>query len=411
MSAAGTVAGSSVEARGFRHGLALPALFLGIAMFNLTLPVVGLKELIIDRLGGTARDASLFFSVEMLAYLLFAPLWGLLSDRVRRRKPLIVAGFLASAGLYLAFMRVTAVGPLLALRFVQGACTVAGWSTLMALVVDQAGPLRRGRSMGIMGAALTLGVSLGAPLGGYLTRDLGPDGPLRIAALLFLLIGLGSLALPESGAGTRQVVVSEILAALRARPRLAVPYLFYFVDRFTVGLYVVVFPLYLGSLGVTDPAVRGRYLSVFLLPFALLQVLSGWVAERLGPIKPLVLGSLAYGAVLTTVGFSSLFGLWWVMLTLGVLAALMFTPTLMLTAQIAPAESRASAMAGFNVAGSLGFALGPYLGTLVYQAQGAGVAFAAAGGLEVLCAIVGLILVRRLAGARDGQGPAASAVS
>jgi len=51
-------------------------------MLNLTLIVAGLRELVIDELGGTSRDAGLFFSIEMAAYIVFAPLWGLLSDRL-----------------------------------------------------------------------------------------------------------------------------------------------------------------------------------------------------------------------------------------------------------------------------------------------------------------------------------------
>ena len=39
-------------------------------MLNLTL--------VVDELGGTVADAALFFTVEMVAYLLFAPLWGCL---------------------------------------------------------------------------------------------------------------------------------------------------------------------------------------------------------------------------------------------------------------------------------------------------------------------------------------------
>ncbi|HEY7513493.1 MAG TPA: MFS transporter, partial [Vicinamibacteria bacterium] len=64
----------------------LPCLLLFLSMLNLTLVVAGLKELVIDDLGGTARDASLFFSIEMVAYIVFAPVWGLLSDRRGRRR-------------------------------------------------------------------------------------------------------------------------------------------------------------------------------------------------------------------------------------------------------------------------------------------------------------------------------------
>ena len=43
---------------------------------------------------------------------------------------------------------------------------------------------------------------------------------------------------------------------------------------------------------------RGRYLSGFLIPFALLQFFTGRWTERVGPAKPLVLGSLFYGTIL-----------------------------------------------------------------------------------------------------------------
>ena len=82
-------------------GLACACLF--VAMLNLTLVVAGLKELVVDDLGGSVADAALFFTVEMVAYLLFAPIWRALSDRLGRRRPFI-----------------------------------AGWSTTMALLFDGA---------------------------------------------------------------------------------------------------------------------------------------------------------------------------------------------------------------------------------------------------------------------------------
>jgi MFS family permease len=340
----------------------------------------------------------------MLACILFAPLWGLLSDRLARRKPLIVAGFLLSSPLYAAYGAVESVGWLLALRFVQGAVTVAGWSTLMALVLDRVGERWRGRSLGLMGGAISLGISLGAPLGGYLSRDLGVRSPLLAASGLFLLVALGSLALPEAYRGRQQVPVGEIGRALARRPRLLLPYSFYFVDRYTVGLFVVLFPLYLGAQGVADPAVRGRYLACFLLPFALLQVATGRLAERTGPFPPLVVGSLAYGVLLTLVGVSDLGTLWWVMLGLGAAAAVMFPPTMILTAELSDPLSRGSAMGGFNLAGSLGFTVGPLAGAWAFEAGGYGFAFALAGGLEVAAALLALSGAGWLALARRRRG-------
>ncbi len=407
------------------RGVILPSLFLLVTMLNLTLIVAGLKELILDELGGTERDASLFFSIEMAAYIVFAPVWGVLSDRLGRRKPLIVVGFLASAALYASYSAVESIDLLLALRFVQGAFSVMGWSTLMAMVLDQAGIERRGRYLGLMGGALIFGVSLGAPLGGYVSRAWGAHAPLELAAALFLALAVGSLALsdsrhqrplggrggqliPPGGRGGQllpqrkrggrlrhQASLREIGAALYRRPRLLLPCLFYLVDRYTVGFIVVLFPLYLSSLGIDDPAVRGRYLGFFLLPFAFLQYLTGRLTERIGPLVPLVAGSLAYGVVLCTVGYSDLYALWWVMAALGVLASVMFPPALVLTAQLSDPRTRGSAMGAFNLAGSVGFAIGPVAGVWAYQTAGYGFAFVLAGILEILVAGVALMLIRQ----------------
>ena len=390
-------------AASLRRAVLLPCLLLFGAMFNLTLVVAGLKELMIDELGGTVRDATLFFSIETTAYIIFAPFWGLVSDRTGRRKVLIVTGFALSAAIYGAYHFVDSVPLLLGLRFVQGAFSVMGWSIVMALMLDQPDRRRTGRYMGLMGAALIFGVGVGAPVGGYLTRWLGARAPLNGAAVLFAVLAIAALWLREPGELSGGVRLRRIVTALRDTPRLLLPMICHFVDRLAVGLFVVVFPLYLDTLGAGDAAVRGRYLSLFLVPFALLQVFTGRMTEWTGPYRPLILGSLAYGIVLATVGYADLYMLWPVMIALGVFAAVMFPPAMLLTAQLAAPENRASAMGGFNLAGSLGFALGPLLGGAVYAAHGFGIAFALCGLLEIALAVVGTLVVLRW----GGDSPAA----
>lgn len=377
-----------------RPGLGLACLLLFGAMFNLTLVVAGLKEFIIDDLGGTVADATLFFSIETLSYVLFAPLWGVVSDRLGRRQVLIVAGFALSSLIYATYGVVDSVPVVLGLRFLQGAASVMGWSLVMAVVVDRSDPLRRGRAMGLMGASLIFGVSVGAPVGGYLTRWLGARAPLTAAAILFAVLALVALFLRDSAATTSGVQVRRIVKGLRSQPRLLVPMAFHFVDRLAVGLFVVVFPLYLDSLG-SDPAERGRYLSYFLVPFALLQYFSGRLVERSGPWPPLILGSFFYGALLCVVGYADLQQLVVAMLGLGTLAAVMFPPAIVLVAELSDEETRASAMGGFNLAGSLGFGLGPILGAWAYGSHGFAFAFLVCGAIEMVVALAALAGVRR----------------
>ncbi len=171
-----------------------------------------------------------------------------------------------------------------------------------------------------------------------------------------------------------------------------------------MGLFVVIFPLYLDSLGAADPAVRGRYLALFLLPFAFLQYFTGRMAERTGPYPPLLIGSTLYGLVLCAVGYSGLFLLAPVMVTLGILASVMFPPAILLTAQLSDRRTRGSAMGGFNLAGSLGFAVGPVLGGAITALYGFGLAFVLCGALEVLLAAATLLLRRHWARRNRGDG-------
>lgn len=381
------------ESPGIGRTVVLPALLLFGSMVNLTLIVAGLKEFIIDELGGSIADATLFFSIETLAYIVFAPLWGLLSDRFGVRRPLVVVGFAASAVIYLVYSSIHSIPLLLVLRFVQGAFSVLGWSTVMAMMLDHPVYGRQGRFMGLMGASLIFGVAIGAPLGGYFTRWYGARAPLLAAAISFALLAVMALLLRESPTLKRQHRVGEVLAALRSRPRVGLPFAFHFVDRLAVGLFVVVFPLYIDSLGATDPALRGRYLALFLLPFAFLQYFSGRLAERIGAGRPLVVGSLLYGLALCGLGFADLVTLRPMMVALGVFAAVMFPPAILLVSQWSDPRTRASSMGGFNVAGSMGFAVGPIVGGWAYATRGFAFAFALCGIVEIAMAILGAVLL------------------
>ena len=94
----------------------------------------------------------------------------------------------------------------------------------------------------------------------------------------------------------------------------------------------------------------------------------------------------------------------WLMILLGVLSAVMFVPSLMLTTDLASREIRSLALGGFNAAGSLGFIVGPLVGgwtTHVVAGRfddetGYASAFVVAGAAEVLCVLFAWRLLKRL---------------
>ncbi|MBL0063130.1 MAG: hypothetical protein IPP40_17025, partial [bacterium] len=92
----------------------------------------------------------------------------------------------------------------------------------------------RSKAMGIVGAAITL-VALGSPIGGWL-GSMSPVYSLSLGGVLMVLVGLASVAVvvPSQGLAQRQPV-SAILKLLTRAALATCPYLFAFLDRFTVG--------------------------------------------------------------------------------------------------------------------------------------------------------------------------------
>lgn len=254
--------------------------------------------------------------------------------------------------------------------------------------------------MAATGATLTLGVAIGAPLGGLLGKS-DPTLPLRVGAGLGLVGALFvRLLLHESRGLARPASLSRALRLLRAQRELVIPYAFAFADRFTVGFFVSGFPLFLGNVHGLDAPQVGKHLGLFLLPFAALCYPVGRLAERRSLALFIGGGSLLYGIAVCGVGVTPLAWLPLLMVTLGILSSVMFVPTLMLTGEISGPESRATAMGGFNAAGSLGFLMGPIVfgqtNGLVAASHGEPMGYAAAfvvaGLSQILC--VGLFLRR-----------------
>jgi MFS family permease len=114
-------------------------------------------------------------------------------------------------------------------------------------------------------------------------------------------------------------------------------------------------------------------------------------------VPPVVVGSLLYGVAVFSVSLApSLTTARAAMLGVGVLGALVAPATMALVTDISPPEGRGAAMAGFNVAGSLGFLVGAVGGAFLADIYDFSVAFGVVGGSEVVVALVALPFLLRL---------------
>lgn len=380
----------------------MPLAPIVLCLYLLMLPVTGMVPVLRELTGGrypnlTDFEQHLFMSANMVGALLFAPLAGLLSDLWRRRKAIIVAALALNAFSLLMLLQDWSYGMYLLWRFVEGCAHITALSLLMALAADQVRERGSGAVMGLVGAAISLGVASGAPLGGVIGRHGGGEAVLTYGFLLLaLLTPLAAMSLRER---TTQHDHSGLHTLLRALPQnrgLLLPYAFAFVDRLTVGFIVSTLSLYLATEIGLDAGRIGLVMALFLLPFSLLTWPAGLLSRRWNPLWMMLAGSAAYGLTLAAIGFVDGGHIPWLMFVGGVMASLMYAPSLVLVADRSRPEHKALAMSGFNFAGSLGFVLGPLSGGALVSLFGAyPPAFLVVGGLEILCVLMFLPLALR----------------
>lgn len=381
-----------------------------LTLVPVTLPVPVLRELVLERFSVSELATSTFMSINMVGAILAAPVAGALSDRFGRRRPLVVGALLVDAACFLALTLPLSFPVFMAIRFVEGCAHIFALSLVLAHATALAPEGQRGRVMGVVGAGLLLGVALGAPVGGILGRQ-GPMVVLQAGFVILLVaatFAAAAMAGPQGTSPQGKPGMRQIIAMMRARPLVLVPLVFAFIDRFTVGFFTTTFSLYLKRIHELPPAQVGLLIAAFMLPFAVLSYPFGRLSERVSAVKLLGGGSLGYGIATATLGWWSIDWLLLLMLGLGIMAAVMFVPSMLLTVEAADTRARATALGAFNAAGSLGFIVGPVVGGTVSQwvaatqgwAAGYRSAFVVAGVSEVLCVLLALPFLGRLSAAR-----------
>ena len=152
----------------------LGCLFVTMIGLGITLPVLTFYVERLGAAGGAARSSvavqiGWLTGVYALGQLLFAPLWGRLSDRWGRRPVLLVgiAGYVASQ---ILFGLATSLELLYAARILGGALSSAILPISAAYVADLTTEGDRSRGMAWLGTATSLGFVVGPAFGGLLSR-------------------------------------------------------------------------------------------------------------------------------------------------------------------------------------------------------------------------------------------------
>lgn len=141
-------------------------MFLVMVGFGIIIPVLPFYA---EQIGASPTELGLLMAVYSLLQLLFAPMWGKISDRIGR-KPVLMLGI---AGLAISFFLMavsTKLWMLFAARIIGGFLSAANMPTTMAYVADITTHENRGKGMGVIGAAIGLGFVFGPAIGGIFSK-------------------------------------------------------------------------------------------------------------------------------------------------------------------------------------------------------------------------------------------------
>jgi len=331
---------------------------------------------------------------------------GALADRFGR-KPVLVAGWLIGLPVPLMIIFAPSWAWIVAANLLLGVNQGLTWSTTVIMKIDLVGPVRRGLATGINEAAGYGAVAFTALVTGWIAAEYGlRPGPFLLG-LSYAILGLGASVLFVRE--TRGHVEHE--QAMVERPP-APPWREVFwrttlldrnlsaasqaglVNNLNDGMAWGLLPLFYASAGMSLADI-GILAATYPAVWAVGQVGTGGLSDRVGR-KPLIVGGMLLQAgAIAVIALGSSFAVWFLASAVLGLGTAMVYPTLLAAiADVADPAWRGSAIGVYRLWRDLGFAMGALVAGLVADALGMPPAIAAVAGLTAASGLVVLVRMR-----------------
>ncbi len=266
-------------------------LLLVMMGFGIVIPIF--PFLIVD-LGGGATALGFFMAAYSVMQFICAPFWGSLSDRIGRR-PVLLIGLVGYGITFTLFGFVSELWMMFAIRVLSGILSSATLPTAMAYIADTTSGAERSKGMGILGAAMGLGMIIGPAMGGWLGNDnfalpFFVAGGLAVLTIPFAIWFLPE-SLPESNKNTpdeKAVITLEVI-----KQPLFIVFLICFVFNFTSSLFQGTFALFAADKVGFGPKEMGILFAVLGIVSVIIQGgLLGRLVKRFGDVKLVKAGLL-----------------------------------------------------------------------------------------------------------------------
>lgn len=368
--------------------------FIDILGFSILIPLL---PFYVQRFGATPFVIGVLFSTFAFCQLIAGPVWGNVSDRIGRKRVLIVSQIGATIG-----WTMLAFAPSLALvfvaRIIEG-LSGGNISVTQSYVADVVPPAQRARAYAYIGAAFSGGMIFGPAAGGYLAHAYGFAIPFLLAAgLQVLTLAVTIVFLPESRSKTDAkdaATFADVVVALR-NPDVA-PVLWQKLV-YSLGLYGWFAALTLvlqNRLGLHEDTVSYFFACFAVVSIVMQLFVVGRLTDRIGDRRANNIGLAVTIVSFSIVPFLHDFASAAAMLVCFALGLAINNATIAaLVGEAAPENARGTI---FGVASSLENASGaimPPISTGVLSAYGAGATAAISAILTLAALIMGIAQVR-----------------
>ncbi len=269
-------------------------LFMTSFGFGVILPILPFYTL---SLGAQPFELGMLTATFALMSLVFSPIMGKLSDKYGRKKILLL-GTVGFAAAYLVFAFSDSLLMVFVARAIEGIAASAIFPACVSLLSDFTSEQQRGRAMGLVGMAFSLGFIAGPAFGGIASAISVKDVfvlSAGLAALNFISVAM-QIREPREKKESRDIAGQEVSLLEHLSSPLLFLFLGSFMTAFMIGGLDATLAIYTGDkLGFSSPQIGlvFTYIGVLIL---VMQFVSGSLVNKYGELKLISAGLALSGA-------------------------------------------------------------------------------------------------------------------
>lgn len=344
--------------------LVIAVLFIDMLLYSLIIPIT---PYLTERLQPSSTMMGILFGSYAVALLAFTPIFGPLSDRIGRKKPLLIglAGLVLST---LLFAYADSMWMLITARFMQGVAAAATWTSALALLADLFPPNKRGTVMGMALTGISTGSLLGAPLGGWLLDVGGYKAPFIFAtglSVLTMMLVVTLLPQPERSKQEGSAA-GGTFRLLRNRSVLFIAIVVLIAET-ALTLLEPILPVFLTERLALSPTGIGLLFAAASLAYGGIAPISGALSNRFNPRSLMLIG---LGCLALSLPLIALSQTAWqqtcALIAVGASIGFALSPTLPSLSAVVDNGSQDGAYGGafalFNMFHAVGMITGPLIG-------------------------------------------------